>query len=66
MILGILAIIAGAAIYMSYKTHHTMAIVGIILGLILVIVGAWWYMMKDKGAPKAAAIPQASQPASTP
>ena len=65
-ILGILAIILGAAIYAAYSNHHTMGIVGIILGLILVVVGVWWWMMKDKTAPKAAIIPQPAQPAKTP
>jgi membrane protein DedA with SNARE-associated domain len=66
-ILGILVIIAGGVMYAVY--HHTgrdLGAAGVIVGLILVIVGAWWYMTKDKSAPKAAVIPQPTQPATTP
>jgi membrane protein DedA with SNARE-associated domain len=64
LILGILGIIIGAAVYMAYKGHHTMGMTGIGLGIVLVIVGAAWWWMKDKSAPKAAT-PQPVQPAKT-
>lgn len=64
-ILGILGIIIGAAMYMA-DYHRTIGTIGMILGLILFVVGVWWYMVKDTRAPKATIIPQAAQPAKTP
>lgn len=65
IILGILGIIIGGAMDAA-NYHHIIGLGGVILGLILIVIGAWWYMMKDKGAPKAAIIPQSAQPAKTP
>ncbi len=62
VILGILGVIIGGAMYL-YPYHKTVGTGGAILGLILIVVGAWWYMTKDKSAPKAAIIPQTAQPA---
>lgn len=62
VMLGILGIIIGGAMY-DDNYHKTIGTGGIILGVILIIVGAWWYMTKDKSAPKATIIPQAAQPA---
>jgi uncharacterized membrane protein HdeD (DUF308 family) len=64
MILGILGIIVGAAMYAA-DYHRTIGTYGMGLGIILVIVGAAWWMMKDRKAPMAAT-PQISQPAKTP
>ncbi|MGD0477337.1 MAG: hypothetical protein ABSB29_04110 [Nitrososphaerales archaeon] len=64
MVLGILGIIIGGAMYV-YPYHQTIGMYGAILGVILLIVGAAWWMMKGKSAPTAAAS-QPSQPAKTP
>jgi hypothetical protein len=45
--------------------HKTIGLGGIGLGIILVIIGIAWWMMKDSKAPKTAA-PQPTQPAKTP
>lgn len=63
-ILGILVIIIGVATYEAYSDQHTAGWVGIGLGIILVIVGFAWWMMKDNKAPKTA-MPQSTQPAKT-
>ena len=65
-ILGILAVIVGSVMYETY--HHTGKTggeVGIILGIILIILGVAWWMMKDNKAPKTTA-PQPIQPTKTP
>ncbi len=64
LILGILAIIVGGGMY-GYPWHRTIGEGGLVLGVILIILGAAWWMMKDNKAPKAA-VPQPMQPAKTP
>jgi hypothetical protein len=66
MILGILGIIIGGALYAGVAgKHNTIGLSGIGLGVILVIVGAAWWMMKDRKAPMATTS-QMPQPAKTP
>jgi membrane protein DedA with SNARE-associated domain len=64
MILGILGIIVGAAMYAA-DYHRTIGTYGLGLGVILVIVGAAWWMMKERKAPVPAK-PQPTAPAKTP
>jgi uncharacterized membrane protein len=64
VILGVLALIIGGAMY-GGNYHRTIGTGGIILGIILIILGAAWWMMKGKSAPTTAA-PQPAQPAKTP
>jgi len=64
LILGILALIVGGAMEAA-SYHKTIGLGGIGLGVILVIIGIAWWMMKDGKAPKTAA-PQPTQPAKTP
>ena len=63
LILGILAIIIGGATYW-YPWHRTIGESGLVLGIILIILGVAWWMMKDSKAPKIAA-PQPTQSAKT-
>ncbi len=63
LILGILGIIIGAAFIVA-KYHHTIGTIGAILGVVLVIIGAGLWMMKEKTAPMPAAA--TTQPAKTP
>ncbi len=58
--LGILAIIVGGAMYAA-KYHHTIGETGVALGIVLVIIGLAYWMMKEKPKPAA----QAPQPAQT-
>jgi uncharacterized membrane protein len=64
MVLGVLALIVGVALEAA-NTHKTVGLGGIGLGIVLIIVGAAWWMMKGKSAPMTAA-PQPAQPAKTP
>jgi len=64
MILGILGIIIGGAMY-GDNYHKTIGLSGIALGIILIVLGAAWWMMKERKAPMAPA-PQPAQPAKTP
>ena len=64
VILGVLALIIGGAMY-GDNYHRTIGTGGIILGIILIVLGAAWWMMKGKSAPTTAA-PQPLQPAKTP
>ena len=64
MILGILGIIIGGVMYV-YPYHQTIGMYGAVLGVVLLILGAAWWMMKERNAPTAAA-PQSTQPAKTP
>lgn len=64
VILGILAVIIGGAMEAA-SYHKTIGLGGIILGIILIILGLAWWMMKERSAPKPAT-PQATQPAKTP
>ncbi|MGP8126138.1 MAG: hypothetical protein ACLQEQ_09820 [Nitrososphaerales archaeon] len=65
MILGILGIIIGGAMY-GDNYHKTIGTGGIVLGVILIILGAAWWMMTNRKAPMAAVPPQPAQPAKTP
>ncbi len=49
-VLGILGIVLGGAMY-AYRYHRTIGTGGIILGVILLVVGIAWWMMKDKKVP---------------
>ncbi|MGD1054790.1 MAG: hypothetical protein ABR867_01750 [Nitrososphaerales archaeon] len=64
MILGILGIIIGGAME-AWTSHHTIGWGGIGLGIVLLIVGAAWWMMGGKSVPTTAT-PQPTQPAKTP
>jgi membrane protein DedA with SNARE-associated domain len=64
VVLGILGIIAGGAIYAAYAGHHRLGLAGIGLGGVLIIIGAVWWWMGNKASPKATA-PQPTQPAKT-
>ena len=63
-ILGILALVIGAAMYLA-DYHRTIGSIGAILGLILLVVGVAWWTWKDRTAskPTAAQPAQPSQPA---
>jgi membrane protein DedA with SNARE-associated domain len=63
MILGILGIIIGGAMY-AYPYHKTIGMYGAVLGVILLILGAVWWMMKER-SPAKPATPQPAQPAKT-
>ena len=65
MILGILGIIIGGAMY-GDNYHKTIGTAGIILGIILIVLGAAWWMMTNRKAPTTAAPSQPAQPAKTP
>ena len=62
--MGVLALIVGGAMEAA-NYHKTIGWGGIGLGIILVIVGAVWWMMKGKSAPATAA-PQPAQPVKSP
>jgi uncharacterized membrane protein len=62
-VLGILAIIIGAAMY-AVKFHRTTGEIGIGLGVVLLIVGVALWMMKGKTATVPPATPQ-TQPSKT-
>jgi uncharacterized membrane protein len=64
IILGILALIVGVAMEAA-NYHKTIGWGGVGLGIVLIILGAAWWMMKDKSAPTTPA-PQAVPPAKTP
>jgi uncharacterized membrane protein len=64
MILGILGIIIGGA-FIGDNYHKVIGTIGVIVGVILIIAGLAWWMMKERKAPVAAA-PQPAQPAKTP
>jgi uncharacterized membrane protein HdeD (DUF308 family) len=64
MILGILGIIVGGVMYV-YPYHKTTGMYGAILGVVLLILGAVWWMMKERNVPTTTA-PQSAQPAKTP
>lgn len=64
-ILGILAIIIGGVTYEEYHhTGRTAGEAGIASGVILIILGLAWWMMKDRSTLKPAT-PQPTQPAKT-
>jgi len=65
MILGILGIIIGGAMY-GDNYHKTIGTAGIILGVILIVLGAVWWMMTNRKTPTMAAPSQPAQPAKTP
>jgi uncharacterized membrane protein HdeD (DUF308 family) len=64
MILGILGIIIGGVMYV-YPYNQTIGMYGAILGVVLLILGAAWWMMKERNAPTTTAS-QPVQPTKTP
>ena len=64
MILGVLGIIIGGAMYVA-KYHRTIGTYGIYAGVALLIIGAIWWYMKDRKATPAPSTPPA-QPTKTP
>lgn len=54
MILGIIGILLGGALYVAHY-HHTIGEAGIALGVVLLIVGVALWMSKGKKAPPSTA-----------
>ena len=66
-IIGILGIVVGGAMYAA-GYHHTIGLIGVALGFVLLVVGVAWWILKDRAAPKTAETQpgRPSQPAKTP
>jgi len=64
LILGVLGLIIGGAMYAD-DYHRTIGTGGIALGVILIILGAAWWVMQGKKAPTTATS-QPTQPAKAP
>ncbi len=60
VILGILAVVAGGAMYLA-QYHRTIGEIGVGLGIVLLVIGGYMWMKKDGGQPAPAPQP-APQP----
>ena len=66
VILGVLGVVVGGALYAAHY-HRTIGEAGLGLGVVLLIVGAALWMMKEKASTPADTQPvQPAQPANTP